>query len=202
MVDFGMGVSPQEAPDVAEKVTIGFDSGIPVSLNGQQVTALEMVEQLNQIAGRNGIGRIDMVENRFVGMKSRGVYESPGMTVLYDALMYVEQLTMDRDLMHLRDRLAPEVAEMVYYGFWYTPKMDALLSFIHEAQKPTSGEVTLKLYKGNISVDSRSSPNSLYDAEIATMEGGGSYNQDDAEGFLRSQGLPSRVQGSVRPRQY
>ncbi|MCP4193298.1 MAG: argininosuccinate synthase, partial [Planctomycetaceae bacterium] len=113
MVDFGMGVSPQEAPDAAEKVTIRFDSGIPVALNGQQVTALEMVEQLNQIAGRNGIGRIDMVENRFVGMKSRGVYESPGMTVLYDALMYVEQLTMDRDLMHLRDRLAPEVAEMV-----------------------------------------------------------------------------------------
>ena len=202
MVDFGMGVSPQEAPDVAEKVTIKFDSGIPVALNGKQVTALEMVEQLNQIAGRNGVGRIDMVENRFVGMKSRGVYESPGMTVLYDALMYVEQLTMDRDLMHLRDRLAPEVAEMVYYGFWYTPKMDALLSFIQEAQKTTSGEVTLKLYKGNISVDSRSSPNSLYDAEIATMEGGGSYNQDDAEGFLRIQGLPSRVQGSVRPRQY
>ena len=202
MVDFGMGVSPEEAPDVAESVTIGFASGTPVSLNGQQLTALEMVEQLNQIAGRNGVGRIDMVENRFVGMKSRGVYESPGMTVLYDALMYVEQLTMDRDLMHLRDRLAPEVAEMVYYGFWYTPKMDALLSFIQEAQKPATGEVTLKLYKGNISVDSRSSPNSLYDAEIATMEGGGSYNQDDAEGFLRIQGLPSRVQGTVRPRQY
>ena len=202
MVDFGMGVSPAEAPDAAESVTIGFISGVPVSLNGQQVTALEMVEQLNQIAGRNGVGRIDMVENRFVGMKRRGVDESPGMTVLYDALMYVEQLTMDRDLMHLRDRLAPEVAEMVYYGFWYTPKMDALLSFIREAQKPVTGEVTLKLYKGNISVDSRSSPNSLYDAEIATMEGGGSYNQDDAEGFLRIQGLPSRVQGTVRPRQY
>ena len=202
MVDFGMGVSPEEAPDVAETVTVGFASGVPISLNGQQVSALEMVEQLNQIAGRNGVGRIDMVENRFVGMKSRGVYESPGMTVLYDALMYVEQLTMDRDLMHLRDRLAPEVAEMVYYGFWYTPKMDALLSFIHEAQQPVTGEVTLKLYKGNISVDSRSSPNSLYDAEIATMEGGGSYNQDDAEGFLRIQGLPSRVQGTVRPRQY
>jgi argininosuccinate synthase len=202
MVDFGMGVSPEEAPDVAETVTVRFASGVPVSLNGQQVSALEMVEQLNQIAGRNGVGRIDMVENRFVGMKSRGVYESPGMTVLYDALMYVEQLTMDRDLMHLRDRLAPEVAEMVYYGFWYTPKMDALLSFIHEAQQPVTGEVTLKLYKGNISVDSRSSPNSLYDAEIATMEGGGSYNQDDAEGFLRIQGLPSRVQGTVRPRQY
>ena len=202
LVEFGMGVSPQEAPDASESVTIGFESGVPTALNGVELNALEMVESLNEIAGRNGIGRIDMVENRFVGMKSRGVYESPGMTVLYDALMYIEQLAMDRDLSHLRDRLAPEVAEMVYYGFWYTPKMDALLSFIKEAQKPVTGEVTLKLYKGNISVDKRSSPNSLYDAEIATMEGGGSYNQDDAEGFLRIQGLPSRVQGVVTPRKY
>ncbi len=202
LVEFGMGVSPQEAPDASESVTIEFESGVPTALNGAELNALEMVESLNEIAGRNGIGRIDMVENRFVGMKSRGVYESPGMTVLYDALMYIEQLAMDRDLSHLRDRLAPEVAEMVYYGFWYTPKMDALLSFIKEAQKPVTGEVTLKLYKGNISVDKRSSPNSLYDAEIATMEGGGSYNQDDAEGFLRIQGLPSRVQGVVTPRKY
>ncbi|MCS7469815.1 argininosuccinate synthase [Stieleria sp. ICT_E10.1] len=202
LVDFGMGVSPQEAPDESESVTIGFESGVPTTLNGQAASALEMVERLNDIGGRNGIGRIDMIENRFVGMKSRGVYESPGMTILYDALMYVEQLTMDRDLMHLRDRLAPEVAEMVYYGFWYTPKMDALMSFIKQAQAIVTGEVTLKLYKGNISVDSRSSPNSLYDAEIATMEGGGSYNQDDAEGFLRIQGLPSRVQGTVTPRKY
>jgi argininosuccinate synthase len=161
-----------------------------------------MVQSLNDIAGRHGVGRIDMLENRFVGMKSRGVYESPGMTVLYDALMYIEQLTMDRDLMHLRDRLAPEIAEMVYYGFWYTPKMDSLMAFIREAQKNTTGEVTLKLYKGNVMVDSRTSPNSLYDAAIATMEGGGSYNQDDAEGFLRIQGLPSRVQGMVTPRPY
>ncbi|PNY34736.1 argininosuccinate synthase [Rhodopirellula baltica] len=202
LVDFGMGVSPQEAPDESEAVTIGFKSGVPVTLNGKEVSALAIVEQLNTIAGRNGIGRIDMVENRFVGMKSRGVYESPGMTVLYDALMYIEQLSMDRDLMHLRDRMAPEVAEMVYYGFWYTPKMDALMSFIKQAQTPVTGEVTLKLYKGNISVDARKSPNSLYDEEIATMEGGGSYNQDDAEGFLRIQGLPSRVQGRVTPRSY
>ncbi len=201
-VDFGMGVSPQQAPDQVEEVTIGIEAGVPVSLNGQTVSALEMVEQLNTIGGRNGVGRIDMIENRFVGMKSRGVYESPGMTVLYDALMYIEQLTMDRDLLHLRDRLAPEVAEMVYYGFWYTPKMDALMAFIREAQQPVTGEVTLQLYKGNIMVSKRSSPNSLYDAEIATMEGGGSYNQDDAEGFLRIQGLPSRVQGTVRPRNY
>jgi argininosuccinate synthase len=197
-----MGVSPQAAPDASESVTIGFESGIPTKLNGKTVSALEMVENLNQIGGRNGIGRIDMIENRFVGMKSRGVYEAPGMTILYDALMYIEQLTVDRDLVHLRDRLAPEVAEMVYYGYWYTPKMDALMAFIQEAQKPVSGEVTLKLYKGNIIVESRSSPNNLYDAEIATMEGGGSYNQDDAEGFLRIQGLPSRVQGTVTPRKF
>ncbi|XZE54887.1 argininosuccinate synthase [Planctomycetaceae bacterium SH139] len=202
LVDFGMGVSPQAAPDTPESVTVGFESGVPVTLNGARVDALEMVESLNTIAGRNGVGRIDMIENRFVGMKSRGVYEAPGMTALYDALMYIEQLTLDRDLQHLRDRLSPEVAEMVYYGFWYTPKMDALMAFIREAQRPVTGEVTLRLYKGNVQVLSRSSPNNLYDEEIATMEGGGSYNQDDAEGFLRIQGLPGRVQGRINPREY
>ncbi len=201
-VDFGMTVLPQNAPDKAETVTIAFESGMPVALNGKQLTAFEMVQTLNEIAGRNGIGQIDMVENRFVGMKSRGVYEAPGMTVLYDAHRVIEQLTMDRDLTHLRDRLAPEVAEMVYYGYWYHAKMDALFAFIKEAQKPVSGEVTLNLYKGNIQVAGRQSPNSLYDEGIATMEGGGDYNQTDAEGFLRIQGLPSRVQGKVRPREY
>ena len=112
----------------------------------------------------------------------------------------LEQLTLDRDLVHLRDRLAPEVAEMVYYGFWFTPKMDALMSFIKNAQEPTTGEVTVALYKGNMDVESRTSPNSLYDEAIATMEGGGSYNQTDAEGFLKIQGLPSRVQARIRPR--
>ena len=201
-VDFGMTVSPQKAPDKVEQVTIGFERGLPVSVNGKRLSPFDIVDQLNKIGGRNGIGRIDMVENRFVGMKSRGVYEAPGMTILYDALMYVEQLTMDRDLMHLRDRLAPEVAEMVYYGFWYAAKFDALQAFIRDAQKQTTGEVRLNLYKGNIMVDSRRSPNSLYDEGIATMEGGGSYNQTDAEGFLRIQGLPSRVQGRVTPRSY
>ena len=157
---------------------------------------------MNKIGGRNGVGRIDMVENRFVGMKSRGVYEAPGMTVLYAAHRYIEQLTLDRDLMHLRDRLAPEVAEMVYYGFWYTAKLDALLAFIREAQKPVTGEATFKLYKGNIMLASRTSPKSLYDEAIASMEGGGSYNQTDAEGFLRIQGLPVRVQGRINPRSY
>ena len=175
---------------------------MPVSIDGQAYSPLEMVKELNTRAGRNGVGRIDMVENRFVGMKSRGVYEAPGMTVLYEAHRLIEQLTLDRDLVHLRDRLAPEVAEMVYYGFWFCPKFDALLSFIRQAQQPVTGSVTLKLYKGNISVDGRRSPNSLYDAEVASMEGGGSYNQDDAEGFLRIMGLPSRVQGSVSPREY
>jgi argininosuccinate synthase len=202
LVDFGMTVSPQQAPDKIETVTIGFEAGVPVSLDGRKLAALEMVKELNKIGGRNGIGRIDMVENRFVGMKSRGVYEAPGMSILYDAHMYVEQLTTDRDLTHLRDRLAPEVAEMVYYGFWYTAKLDALLAFIREAQKNVTGEVKLNLYKGNIMVASRSSPFSLYDAGIASMEAGGSYDQTDAEGFLRIQGLPVRVQGRVRPRPY
>lgn len=202
VVDFGMTVSPMEAPDQMERLTIGFEHGIPVSINGEKKSPLDMVKTLNTIGGRNGIGQIDIIENRFVGMKSRGVYEAPGMTVLYSAHLSLEQLTLDRDLVHLRDRLSPEVAEMVYYGFWYVPKFDALLSFIRQAQEPVTGEVTVGLYKGNVITISRKSPNSLYDAEVASMEGGGSYNQDDAEGFLRLMGLPSRVQGTVTPREY
>jgi argininosuccinate synthase len=201
-VEFGMTVTPQKAPDKIEKVKIGFEAGVPVSVNGKRMGAFEIVSALNEIGGRNGVGQIDMVENRFVGMKSRGVYEAPGMTILYAAHRVVEQLTLDRDLTHLRDRLAPEVAEMVYYGFWYHAKLDALMAFIREAQRPVNGEVSLDLYKGNIIVDGRSSPNSLYDEGIATMEGGGSYNQTDAEGFLRIQGLPGRVQARVWPRKY
>jgi argininosuccinate synthase len=202
LVDFGMTVAPQSAPDQVERVSIGFEQGVPVRVNGLSLTAADIVAELNRIGGRNGIGRVDMVENRFVGMKSRGVYEAPGMTLLYEAHRLVEQIAMDRDLMHLRDRLAPEVAEMVYYGYWYTPKMDALLAFIRQAQRTVTGEVALKLYKGNVMVDGRSSPLSLYDEGIATMEGGGSYNQSDAEGFLRIQGLPVRVQARVTPRSY
>ncbi len=202
LVDFGMTVSPQQAPDKPESITIGFESGVPTTIDGRRYRAVEMVRQLNKIGGRNGIGRIDMVENRFVGMKSRGVYEAPGMTLLYAAHLLVEQLTLDRDLVHLRDRLSPEVAELVYYGFWYSAKMDALLAFIRQAQRPVTGTVRLNLYKGNIMVASRESPNSLYDAAVASMEAGGSYNQTDAEGFLRIQGLPMRVQGRVTPREY
>jgi len=202
LVEFGMTVSPQQAPDQPEQITIGFDSGVPVSVNDERLTPFQIVSRLNQIGGRHGIGRLDMVENRFVGMKSRGVYEAPGMTLLYEAHRLAEQLTLDRDLVHLRDRLAPEVAEMVYYGHWYSAKMDALMAFIRQAQQPVTGRVTLNLYKGNVMVAARSSPNSLYDEGIATMEGGGSYNQTDAEGFLRIQGLPGRVQARVRPREY
>jgi argininosuccinate synthase len=202
LVEFGMTVSPQAAPDKVESLTIGFQHGVPVSVNGQPKSALQVVEELNKIGGRNGVGRIDMVENRFVGMKSRGVYEAPGMTLLYNAHLVLEQLTLDRDLVHLRDRMSPEVAEMVYYGFWYTAKMDALMAFIKTAQEPVTGEVQLGLYKGNIFVQSRTSPNSLYDEAIASMEAGGSYNQTDAEGFLRIVGLPSRVQARARQRRY
>ena len=202
LVEFGMTVSPQQAPDKIENVTIAFESGVPVRVGGKPLGAFEVVRTLNQIGGRNGVGRIDMVENRFVGMKSRGVYEAPGMTILYAAHRVIEQITLDRDLMHLRDRLAPEVAEMVYYGYWYHAKMDALMAFIRQAQQPVTGEVSLGLYKGNLMVASRTSPNSLYDEGIATMEGGGAYNQTDAEGFLRIQGLPSRVQARVNPRKW
>ncbi len=202
VIDFGMSVSPQQAPDKEETVTIAFESGVPVSVNGKVLSAAKLVEALNEIGGRNGCGRIDIVENRFVGMKSRGVYEAPGMTLLYAAHQGLEQMTLDRDLTHLRDSLSAQVAEMVYYGFWYCAKMDALMAFIRETQKPVTGEIKLTLYKGNVRVSSRTSPYSLYKAEIASMEGGGSYNQTDAEGFLRIMGLPVRVQGSVRPRSY
>ena len=202
LVEFGMTVSLADAPDEEESVTIAFESGKPVAVNGERASGLAIVEKLNQLGGRHGIGRIDMIENRFVGMKSRGVYEAPGMTVLYEAHRLIEQLTLDRDLLHLRDRLAVEVAEMVYYGFWYCPKMDALMRFIEEASRPVTGQVRLRLYKGNMVVEERQSPENLYDQSAARMEGGGSYDQQDAEGFLRIQGLPLRVQGRVHPRDY
>jgi argininosuccinate synthase len=202
IIEFGMTVSPQEAPDKVEEVKVGFEKGVPVTLNGKRRSALEMVQEMNTIAGRNGVGRIDICENRFVGMKSRGVYEAPGMTALYAAHLAIEQLTLDRDIVHLRDRLSPEVAEMVYYGFWYCAKMDALMAFSREVQQAVNGEVTLGFYKGNVFVRGRTSPNSLYDAATASMEAGGTYDQTDAEGFLRIQGLPGRVQAKVRPRKY
>lgn len=198
LVDFTMTCSPQEAPDQSEEVSIAFEAGMPVAVNGKRRSSLEIVQELNEIGGRHGIGRIDIIENRFVGMKSRGVYEAPGMTLLYEAASHIEQLTLDRDLTHLRDSLSPVVAEMVYYGYWYAAKLDALMAFIRKSHEVVTGQVKLRLYKGNITVLERSSPNSLYDEGIATMEGGGSYNQDDAEGFIRIQGLPYRVQGMLK----
>ncbi|MFV0443066.1 MAG: argininosuccinate synthase [Planctomycetaceae bacterium] len=202
VIDFGMSTSPQKAPNKETEVTIGFEAGIPISVDGKKLAPNKLVAKLNEIGGENGVGRIDVVENRFVGMKCRGVYEGPGMTCLYTAHRALELLTIARDLMDLRDRLSPEVAEMVYYGFWYCAKFDALMAFIREMQQPVTGKVTLGLYKGNCRVVSRKSPVSLYDEAIASMEGGGSYNQTDAEGFLRIVGLPHRVQGQVRPRTY
>ncbi len=200
IIDFQMSVSPREAPEQGESLSIGFDGGVPVCVNDKQLSPHALVAALNDIGGRNGVGRIDIIENRFVGMKSRGVYEAPGMTLLYEAHRALEQITLDRDLVHLRDRLSPEVAELVYYGHWYAPSLDALMAFIREAQEPVTGSITLGLYKGNVSIEGRESPNSLYDAEIASMEAGGSYDQTDAEGFLRIAGLPSRVLARVRPR--
>jgi argininosuccinate synthase len=195
---YDMMVLPEDAPDKCEEVTIAYEDGIPVSVNGKSYESpYLLLKTLNEIAGRNGVGLIDMVENRFVGMKSRGVYESPGMTLLYQSHRNLEQLTMDRELMHLRDRLSIEVAELIYYGFWYCAKMDALMSFIQTAQKNVTGEVTLRLYKGNVFPASRKSPFSLYDEKIATMEGGGTFNQDDSGGFLRIQSLPLRVQSQL-----
>ena len=199
-IDFGMTVSPEEAPDKSEEVTVEFKAGVPVKVNGKSGSPLEVVSQLNEIAGRNAIGRIDIVENRFVGMKSRGVYEAPGMTVLYFAALQIEQLTLDRDLIHFRDQLSPQVAEMIYYGHWYCAKMDALLAFVKESHTKMSGAITLRLYKGNMTVVSRQSDESLYSEAIATMEGGGDYDQTDAQGFLRIQSLPVRVQARSRPR--
>lgn len=204
IIDFGMTISPKDAPDQEAVVKVGFESGVPVSVNGQKLGAYEIVSALNKLGGENGVGRIDIVENRFVGMKSRGVYEAPGMTCLYAAHQALEQLTLDRDAAHLRDRLSPEVAEMVYNGFWYCAKMDALMAFIQQLQQPVTGEVTLGLYKGNVRIMGRTSPNSLYDEAIASMEAAdeADYNQNDAEGFLRILGVPLRVQGKARPRNY
>ncbi len=188
---------PEKAPDKVTKLSIGFENGIPVSVNGKKMESVELLEHLNKVAGENGIGLLDMVENRFVGMKSRGVYESPGMTVLYAAHRDLEGLCMDRDLMHLRDSIMPHYAELVYYGFWCGRELKALNALIDESQKGVSGEVFLELYKGNCSIVGRKSPYSLYDENIATMEAGGSYNQNDATGFLRIKGLPFRVQASI-----
>jgi argininosuccinate synthase len=187
-----MAVPVEQAPDEAETVEIEFEAGDPVAVNGERFSPAALIQKLNAIGGRHGVGRLDMVENRFVGMKSRGVYETPGGTLLMAARRDLEGLTMDRELLHLRDTLVPRYAEMVYYGFWFAPEREALQAFMDKAQERVSGTVRLKVYKGGVQPLSRTSPHSLYKADLATFEADAVYDQADAEGFIRLQGLRLR----------
>jgi argininosuccinate synthase len=187
---FKLSVSPEDAPDKAEYVELDFERGDCVAVNGKALTPAGVMKALNKLGGKHGIGRVDMVENRFVGMKSRGVYETPGGSILMAAHRQMESLTMDREVMHLRDSLIPKYAELVYNGFWFAPEREALQAFIDESQRKVTGTVRLKLYKGNIITVGRKSKVSLYDPHVASMEGVASdYNQSDATGFIKLQGL-------------
>ena len=187
---FKTTVSPEDAPDKPTYLELTFEKGDCVAIDGKAMKPSDILRALNKIGGENGIGRVDIVENRFVGMKSRGVYETPGGTILEFAHRNMETITMDRELMHLRDTLIPKYAELIYNGFWYAPEREALQAFVDKSQEKVSGVVRVKLYKGNISCVGRKSPFSLYDENIASMEGVKSdYNQDDATGFIRLQSL-------------
>ncbi len=194
-----LSVLPEDAPDKAEFVTLDFERGDCVAVNGRKMTPLQVMRTLNKVGGRHGVGRVDMVENRFVGMKSRGVYETPGGSILQFAHRQIESLTMDREVMHLRDSLIPKYAELVYYGFWYAPERLALQALVEESQRNVTGTVRVKLYKGGIYVAGRRSAHSLYNPHIATMEADPTkaYNQDDATGFIRLNGLRLRVNSTV-----
>jgi len=197
---FKLTVAPEDAPDRPEYVTLDFEQGNCVAVNGRRLTPLGVMKVLNRLGGKHGIGRVDMVENRYVGMKSRGVYETPGGTILHFAHRQIESLTMDREVMHLRDSLIPRYAELVYYGYWFSPERLALQAFVTESQKNVTGTVRLKLYKGNVMVAGRKSPVSLYQPAIATMEADPTqaYNQDDATGFIRINSLRLRVAAQVQ----
>ncbi|MFO1447998.1 MAG: argininosuccinate synthase [Opitutaceae bacterium] len=191
---FKLSVSPEDAPDKAEYVELEFLKGDCVAVNGRKLSPAGVLKELNKLGGKHGIGRVDLVENRFVGMKSRGVYETPGGTILMQAHRQIESLTLDREVQHLRDSLIPKYAELVYYGFWFAPEREALQALVDESQKFVSGTVRLKLYKGNIITTGRKSKYSLYDPHIASMEGVKSwYNQSDATGFIRLNGLRLRA---------
>jgi argininosuccinate synthase len=190
--------SPREAPDKPGKVTIGFKKGMPVSVNGAELGAVKLLEKLNKIGAEHGIGRIDLVENRFVGMKSRGCYETPGGTLLMAAIRELEALTLDKSTLHYKQKLALDYAELVYNGFWFTPLREALDSFFEEVSKPTTGEVTLELYKGNVDPIKRVSPNSLYSLDIASFTMGAEYDQKDARGFIKLNGLPIAVRAGLK----
>ncbi len=190
---FRMTTDPWEADDVMETVTVGFERGSPVSIDGKELPPAQLLQHLNQIGGRHGVGRVDIVENRFVGMKSRGVYETPGGTILHHAHRAVESITLDREVSHLRDELAPRYAEMVYNGFWYAPERVALQAFMDRIQERVNGEARLTLYKGNVIVEGRKSDDSLYDEETVTFEEDDVYDQGDATGFIRLQSLRLRT---------
>ncbi len=191
--------NPADSPAKAAEITIGFEGGIPVSLDGQhQLSAVALLEHLNKIGGEHGIGRIDLVENRFVGMKSRGCYETPGGTILMAALRELEALTLDRATLHYKQKVALDYAEMVYNGFWFTPLREGLDAFFARLAEPVSGEIRMRLYKGNLEPVSRKSPNSLYSLDIASFTMGASYDQKDALGFINLTGLPIKVRASLK----
>jgi argininosuccinate synthase len=190
--------SPKEAPDTPAEVTIGFESGRPVSLNGSKLAGVPLLERLNAIGGEHAIGRIDLVENRFVGMKSRGCYETPGGAILMAAARELEALTLDRTTLHYKEKIALDYAEMVYNGLWFTPLRESLDAFFEKIAEPVTGEVTVGLYKGNLTPVSRKSPNSLYSLDIASFTMGASYDQKDALGFINLIGLPIKVRASLK----
>ena len=192
---FRLTKAPEEARGEAEYVEIGFERGEPVSVNGQRLGAVALLETLNKLGGEHGVGRVDLVENRFVGMKSRGVYETPGVTVLQAAHRALESITLDREVMRLRDSLATKFAESVYYGFWFAPEFELMRKMIDETQTTVTGDVRLKLYRGNATVVGRRAPRSLYNERLATFEAEDIYNQRDAEGFIKLNALRLRLRG-------
>jgi argininosuccinate synthase len=196
---FQRTVAPEEAPDQATSVEIGFERGDAVSVDGKPMSPALLLTTLNELGRVNGIGRVDLVENRFVGMKSRGIYETPGGTILYAAHRAIESLTLDREAAHLKDSLMPRYAELVYYGFWFSPEREMLQALVDKSQERVSGTVRLKLYKGNVIVTGRKSPNSLYSNELVTFEDDrGAYDQKDAEGFIRLNALRLRTLAARR----
>ncbi|MGB0362342.1 MAG: argininosuccinate synthase [bacterium] len=191
---FELSQSPKNAPDQEQILTIDFEEGLPVRLDAQEFAPVDLLTELNEIGGRHGIGRVDLVESRFVGMKSRGVYETPGGTILNIAHRAMESLTLDRGVIHLKDSLMPRFSQLVYNGFWFSPEMEILLEMGRSTQKRVSGTVRLKLYRGNCMVTGRKSDNSLYDEDIATMEADeGNYDPRDSNGFIRLNALPLRI---------
>lgn len=192
-----MGVSPLQAPDKPTYVTLRFEKGVPVAVDGQQMKGADIVRKLNKLGGENGIGLADLVENRLVGMKSRGVYETPGGTILYRAHQILETITLDRETQHYKEQAAIKFGELVYFGQWFTPLREALSAFVDKTQQTVTGEVRLKLYKGNIIGAGVSSPYSLYDPEIATFDEDEVYNQADSAGFINLFGLPLQVRAKL-----